>query len=181
VLEAMAEGLQAIHRAGTIHNDIKPSNVLVGVDGRITIADFGLARPMSAVCRIDRREIAGTPAYMAPEVARGDGDRPDPAIDIYALGVVAFRLLTGHLPFTHRNPRRVITMQARVAPPRPSRVEPLLPRAFDAVVLGALAKDAARRPASALEFLDRLREADAYSEPEPRPTRLMAKRMFMVG
>lgn len=150
VLDPLFRGVQAIHDAGTIHRDLKPGNVLVGPVHRVAVTDFGLARP------VDRGElggtsvVVGTPAYLAPEIARGDPLLPELAtrIDIYALAVMAFELLTGKPPFPGPTLPMLLQQHAFDEPPRPSDVRPGLPPAFDGPVLQALAKAPADRPPS---------------------------------
>lgn len=176
VLEALCRGVQAIHDAGAIHRDLKPGNVLIGPAQRVAVTDFGLARSVVTDEPLTRTTITGTPAYLAPEIARHDPLVPELAtrIDIYALGVMAFELLTGQLPFTVPGLPALLHHHAFEPPPRPSEVAPALSPAFDAPLLQALAKAPAERTpgAEALRrgLLDALEAATAVPA---RPLRVL--------
>jgi serine/threonine protein kinase len=151
VLEALCRGVQAIHDTGAVHRDLKPGNVLIGPAQRVAVTDFGLARPIAAQDTIGPAAISGTPAYLPPEIARGDALLPElaPRLDVYALGVMAFELLTGQLPFSGPGVIGLLNQHAFDPPPRPSTVFPGLSPAFDAPLLQALAKAPDERPPSA--------------------------------
>ena len=96
----MADALQYAHEHGVIHRDVKPSNIMIGEDGRPFVMDFGLAkREAGEITMTVEGQVLGTPAYMAPEQARGEGHKVDGRGDVYSLGVVLYQLLTGELPF----------------------------------------------------------------------------------
>lgn len=161
ILEQVCRGLTAIHRAGAVHRDLKPTNILVGPAFRVAVADLGLAKVLDHPRRPDRDTVSGTPAYMAPEmvlgtvVPAGMHDRAD----VYSLGVVAFELLTHRLPFETEDAVEMMTRHARDAPPAPSELRADLPSAFDGVLLRAMDKDPARRTSSAEAFRRELLEA----------------------
>ncbi|WP_437680150.1 protein kinase domain-containing protein [Sorangium sp. So ce131] len=170
ILDQACLGVGAIHASGIAHRDVKPSNILVGSALRVVVADLGLAK---RIPRGDRIELAfsGTPAYLAPEVALGRQLDPAllPRIDVYALGVVAYFLLAGRLPFQSSSTIDLVMQHAYQPPVPPSELCPDLPASFDAPVLAALAKEPEQRTASA----DALREAllDARSSlPTYAPT-----------
>jgi serine/threonine protein kinase len=151
VLEQVCCGLEAIHHAGAVHNDLKPGNVLVGPGCRVVVADFGLATVFQ---RTESPLMAGTPAYISPEVARGEAVDPSlvPRRDIYALGVMAFEMLVGQRPFRAKGVPGLLQEHAYAAPPRATELRPALPRGFDDFLARALAKDPAQRIPSAERF-----------------------------
>lgn len=167
ILEQACRGLDAIHRSGAIHGDIKPSNLLIGPAFRVAIADLGLSLPMSEVREEGRVPVAGTPAYMAPERSFGRVD-PElaPRADIYSLGVLAFELLTGQLPFQADNALKLMHMHRTEVPALPSDLREDLPSALDEVVSAAMAKDPADRVESAEQLRQMLLEAQ-YSVQRP--------------
>ncbi|WP_053232045.1 protein kinase domain-containing protein [Sandaracinus amylolyticus] len=161
VLEQVCRGLGAIHRAGAVHRDLKPTNVLIGPAFRVAVADLGLARVLDRPRDAERDTVSGTPAYMSPEMVRGD---VVPAgmhhrADVYSLAVMALELLTGRLPFETDDAVEMMTRHATEAPPRASEIRHELPRAFDEVLLRGMEKDPARRTASADAFRRELLEA----------------------
>ena len=101
VLEQAAHGLASIHRAGMIHRDIKPGNLLITEQGQVKITDFGIAKAASAVPLTQTGMVVGTAQYVSPEQAQGNP--LGPASDVYSLGVVGYEMLTGHRPFTGDN------------------------------------------------------------------------------
>ena len=161
ILNDVCEGVSAIHAAGTVHCDLKPSNVLLDNRLRARVADMGLAAPYVAggVTKV----IAGTPEYMAPEL-NFDSEQPaSPSSDVYALGCMAYELLTGTLPFDAPSSLAIMVKHATEKPEAPSRRRPGLPSVFDDVILKALAKRPQDRTASADLFRRSLKEARASS------------------
>jgi serine/threonine-protein kinase len=151
-----------------MHRDLKPSNVLLDHTLHARVADMGLAAPYRDGGVI--KEIAGTPAYMAPEVAFEGEQAPSPASDVYALGCMAFELLTGKLPFDADTALALMVEHATTPAPTPSSVRPDLPSTFDDVLLNALAKNPEDRTASAELFRRGLLGARAAST---EPTRIL--------
>lgn len=157
-LPQLANGLVALHAAGKIHRDVKPSNIQVTSDGRVVLLDFGLA--------VERRDdfdrpdhgIVGTVPYMAPEQCAGDVPIT-PAVDWYALGVVMFQALTGRLPFEGAPTRVLFEKQTKPAP-RPSRLASGIPEDLDALCAELLERDPADRP-SGMAILRRLGVTEA--------------------
>jgi serine/threonine-protein kinase len=152
-----ARALDAAHAAGIVHRDVKPSNLLVGDDGEVRVSDFGIARAAEDDTLTSTGTILGTSGYMSPEQARGAGATS--ASDRYALGCVAYELLTGERPFQGESAAVELTLHAGAPPPRASAAEPSLPRAVDEVLLDALAKDPAARPRTAAALVARLSNA----------------------
>jgi eukaryotic-like serine/threonine-protein kinase len=152
ILRPICRAIDAIHSAGTIHRDLKPSNVLIGRGQRVVVTDLGLARLMDRpASESEHGLVAGTPDYLAPEVLRGE--EPTPASDVYALGVMAYELFTGRLPFEAESVEDVFNMHLNEPPPLPSSFRPTLPAALDDALLAALEKQPQRRPASGMALL----------------------------
>ncbi len=142
ILRQVASALQFAHARGIIHRDIKPSNILLRGDYAY-LADFGLARELDKASSLTRTgSLLGTPEYMAPELAN---ERVSPGVDIYALGVVLYQMLTGRVPFSGNSVLSICWKHMQEDPVPPSHLNPALPPALDAVVLRALAKDPRQR------------------------------------
>ncbi len=152
-LAQLAEGLLALHKAGKLHCDIKPSNVLVTGKGRVVLLDFGLAQELApAPADLTRGGLIGTPAYMSPEQAAG---RPlAEASDWYSVGVVLYEALTGQKPFRGRS-EEVLRAKQSAPPPPPRTVSAAVPGDLAALCEELLDRDPARRPGGA-EILRRL-------------------------
>lgn len=157
ILDAILSGLAAAHRAGIVHRDVKPENVLLAEDGRIKIGDFGLARATTANTATGA-QLLGTIAYLAPElVTRGTADARS---DIYALGIMLYEMLTGEQPYKGEQPMQIAFQHATDSVPRPSVKNPGVPEPLDELVLWATEKSPDDRPVDAREMLDRLREIE---------------------
>jgi hypothetical protein len=140
----LLDGLAAVHAQGIVHRDLKPGNVLFDAAGRAVLTDFGLARPEQAEPLTSANAVLGTPSYMAPEQAAGQLDRIGPWTDLYSLGVMLYRMVTGRLPF-EGPAAAVLPRIVAEEPPPPSRFRPDLDPALDAVILQALRKDPPER------------------------------------
>jgi len=154
-----AAALSAAHFAGVIHRDVKPANLFATRGGPLKVLDFGVAKTGSAPNLDAPREsveIVGTPEYMPPEQARGEGDV---RADTYALAAVVYELVTGTLPYRAESVVATLAEKAKAPPERPSRRAPdaNIPRALDRVLTAALDPDPERRPASMHDFADQLR------------------------
>jgi eukaryotic-like serine/threonine-protein kinase len=155
-----AEGLQAIHEAGIIHRDLKTANLMVDGRGVLRLMDFGIAKQHGSEASQGGTAtglIVGTPEYMSPEQARGE--KVDFRSDIYALGVLAYEMFTGEVPFRGETPIATIVMHLQEPPPLESAAARKLPRPVVPVLRKALAKDAIARFASAAEFAQAMAEA----------------------
>lgn len=156
LLIAIADGLAAIHRAGISHGDVKPENIILSASGRVVLTDLGLVR---ASYEADEGLVAGTPAYMAPElVARDHPHVSWPLVDAYAFGVLAFRVLSGEFPFVADSDLDVVLMHASA--PVPSLGERAqVPERLSVLVRELMAKDAHDRPTSMDSVVWQLRAA----------------------
>jgi serine/threonine-protein kinase len=157
-----AAALDAAHAAGVVHRDVKPANLLLDGQGRVKVADFGIARVLGegGTTLTEAGTVLGSSGYAAPEQAQGLPATP--ASDVYALGGVAFELLTGERPFAPRTGVAELTAHAYAPVPSARERDPGLPPGVDAVLARALAKDPAARFASAGALASALREALAH-------------------
>ncbi|MCY7404441.1 MAG: Stk1 family PASTA domain-containing Ser/Thr kinase [Cryobacterium sp.] len=158
ILEAVLSGLAAAHKAGIVHRDVKPENVLLADDGRIKISDFGLARAVNNNTATGQA-LLGTIAYLSPElVTRGIADARS---DIYALGIMTFEMLTGEQPYVGEAPMQIAYQHANDTVPMPSSKVASVPRELDELVLWATARDPEDRPRDARVMLDQLHDVSA--------------------
>jgi eukaryotic-like serine/threonine-protein kinase len=152
LMQALARGIGAAHAAGIVHRDLKPGNVFRQETGETRvwkILDFGVSKLIDHGGTLTQGHIIGTPGYMAPEQARGVA--VDHRADLYALGVIAYRVLTGRPAFSGKDIPAILRAVAYDMPPRPSDIAPIA-RDFDVVLAIAMAKDPARRFATADEL-----------------------------
>ncbi len=151
----VAAGLAHAHARGLVHRDLKPANVLFDAEERAKIADFGIARIGGAGTLTEAGTVLGTAAYISPEQA--SGQTATPASDVYSLGVILFRMLTGRLPFSSGNAMELVRMHRDEPAPDPASVRPDVPARLAAIASAALAKDPADRPADGAALLAELR------------------------
>jgi eukaryotic-like serine/threonine-protein kinase len=158
IIRQVLAGARFAHAQGIVHRDLKPQNVLIDGEGRARVADFGIARAGASEIT-QTGSVLGTAQYLSPEQAQGLPVTP--ASDLYSVGVMLYEALTGQVPFEGDSAVTVAMKQVSERPRPPSELNPEVPRALDAVVLRALAKDPANRFASADEFLHALDMAEA--------------------
>lgn len=165
IIEQVLTALEYSHRAGVVHRDIKPGNIMITGNGQVKVMDFGIARAISdtAATIAETSAIVGTASYFSPEQARGE--TVDARTDLYSTGIVLFELLTGQAPFRGDNPVAVAYQHVNSEAVPPSSLNPRVSPALDAVVLRALSKDRFERYQSASEFREDAAAAAAGSVP----------------
>ncbi|MFI1926549.1 MULTISPECIES: Stk1 family PASTA domain-containing Ser/Thr kinase [unclassified Streptomyces] len=159
ILEPVLAALGAAHRAGFVHRDMKPENVLIGDDGRVKVADFGLVRSVDTVTSTTGA-VLGTVAYLAPEQIEQPG-AADPRVDVYACGVVLYEMLTGEKPHDGDSPAIVLYKHLHEDVPPPSALVPGMTLELDELVASATARTPDVRPYDAVALLGLVREARA--------------------
>ncbi|MFI8239720.1 Stk1 family PASTA domain-containing Ser/Thr kinase [Streptomyces sp. NPDC085866] len=158
ILEPVLAALGAAHRAGFVHRDMKPENVLIGDDGRVKVADFGLVRSVDTVTSTTGA-VLGTVSYLAPEqIEQGTAD---PRVDVYACGVVLYEMLTGGRPHSGDSPAQVLYKHIHEDVPPPSALVPGLPYELDELVASATARTPDTRPQDAAALLGQVLRARA--------------------
>jgi eukaryotic-like serine/threonine-protein kinase len=150
IMTGVLDGLAAAHKSGIVHRDVKPENVLLTADGRVKVADFGLARAQASAAQTRAGLLIGTVAYVPPEQV--SGEITGPRGDVYSAGVMLFELLTGRQPFRGDTPLSIAYQHVNQDVPAPSSLIPGIPAAVDQLVLAATSRDPARRPADAADF-----------------------------
>jgi serine/threonine-protein kinase len=177
LLAGLATGLDHIHQQHLVHRNLKPSNVLL--DGaRPILCDFLVHRPFDPTNDLGQfGHLALAPAYAAPEQVAGDSTPSSHLSDLYSFGVLAYQLLTGRPPFTNESPVRLLFEQIATPPPPARGLNPDLPAAVEQVLATMLAKDPARRFASATAFVRALR----YAASPPKPTQRVYSGPMLSG
>ncbi|MGA9532134.1 MAG: protein kinase [Anaerolineales bacterium] len=140
----ICSGVGYAHRAGLVHCDLKPHNLLVTADDRVKITDFGIARALAGIQPDEHHDVVwGSPLYFSPEQAAGRS--PSPASDVYSLGVVFYEMLTGRTPFVADNGNDLTEMHMATPPTPPRVLNPAIPSAIEHIVLKVLSKEPAAR------------------------------------
>ncbi|RLB54591.1 MAG: serine/threonine protein kinase, partial [Deltaproteobacteria bacterium] len=155
------QGLEMAHAKGVVHRDVKPENFFITSEGVLKVMDFGIAKKTTTGSRLtEEGYTAGTPAYMAPEQIKDFG-KVTHRCDIYSLGIIAFELLTGELPFDHEETLPLLMMQLSDAPPAPSMLCAEIPAELEELILQMLEKKADDRPSSCAALAEAFRSIRA--------------------
>ena len=156
-------GVGYAHRAGLVHCDLKPHNLLITPDRRLKVTDFGIARALASIKPEEHSEIVwGSPLYFAPEQAAGGP--PSPASDVYSLGVVLFEMLTGQPPFNAPTAAELSRLHRSVPPPAPRQLNPAISAGLEHIILKVLSKE----PTARFRTADQLgRVLNSLSQPQP--------------
>lgn len=137
-------GVGYAHRAGLVHCDIKPQNLLITPDKRLKVVDFGIARALTSINPGEKAEIVwGSPHYFSPEQAAGKA--PSPASDVYSIGIILYQMLTGQLPFNAPTSTELARMQREALPPAPRELNPRISPELEQILLKVLSKEPAAR------------------------------------
>jgi serine/threonine-protein kinase len=172
--EQVADALEVAHRAYLVHRDVKPANILLHPDGRVLVADFGIAKALQEGDRTEVGTMVGTAKYLAPEQV--EGRRVDGRTDLYSLGVVLYECLCGRPPFVADTDAAMALARLHEQPLRPRQIHASIPREIDGVIMRALERDPADRYRSAAEFRASLLAAlhgqppQLVTAPPPVPT-----------
>jgi len=160
-------GLGYAHRAGIVHCDVKPHNILITPDHRVKVTDFGIARAISGIHPDEQNDVVwGSPLYFSPEQAAGQA--PSPASDVYSLGIVMYEMLTGRPPFVAKTPETLARLHREMAPQPPSTFNPRINPELEQIILKVLSKEPAARYRTA-DQLGRVLMTFGQHKSAPRP------------
>lgn len=168
-------GVGYAHRAGLVHCDIKPQNMLIAPDQRLKVVDFGIARALATINPEEKSEIVwGSPQYFSPEQAAGEA--PSPASDVYSLGIVMYEMLTAQLPFSADNTKELARMHRQEMAKAPREIIPSIPPALEQIILKVLSKEPSARYRTAdqlgrvlITFSQQSNAVTTASPPQPMP------------
>jgi serine/threonine-protein kinase len=163
-LVQVSRALAYAHSRGVVHRDVKPANILLGDFGEVYLADWGLARikaesdlkAKGAEASETKPAFGGTPGYIAPEVLQGTWDGADPRVDLFAVGVILYEILTGRRPFLGDSTESVLKANASATPPRPRELAPDCPLLLEDLCVSLLARDAGGRPPTSGDVAERI-------------------------
>jgi len=172
----MCEALKAAHQKGIVHQDLKPSNIMIDNNGQAYIMDFGLARSLHIEEEGVSGGMSGTPQYMSPEQARGE--KVDQTSDIYSLGIIMYEMLTGKPLFKAKTTKEFVQMHMTEIPEPPSKINPHIPHLLENIVLKCLEKDKDKRYQSTEEILLDLKKIKL--EPEPLSLKNWIKKRWYI-
>jgi serine/threonine-protein kinase len=172
VVTQACRGLEYAHRHGVVHRDVKPGNLLVSDSEVVKLADFGIARATDQSSITQVGSVLGTAAYLAPEQARGD--EAGPQADLYSLGVVAYQLISGRLPYEANSLSELALKQQREAPIPLEQLSQQVPHSLSLAVANALSIDQTERPGDALTLAQLLRDGAEGRPPEGAESRQFA-------
>ena len=166
IIQACA-GLGYAHRAGIVHCDVKPHNILITPDHRVKVTDFGIARAISGIHPDEKNEVVwGSPLYFSPEQAAGQA--PSPASDVYSLGIVMYEMLTGRPPFVAKTAETLARLHREMTPQPPSVLNPKISPELEQIILKVLSKEPVARYRTA-DQLGRVLMTFGQHKPAPRP------------
>jgi serine/threonine-protein kinase len=162
----IAKGVGYAHRAGLVHCDLKPQNILIASDGSAKITDFGISRALANISPDERAEVVwGSPQYFAPEQAAGGP--PSPSSDVYSLGVILYEMLTGQLPFEAEDAQVLAELHLHADPIPPKAINASIPENLDNIVLKVLAKEPSARYRTADQFARILENFTEFRDRSP--------------
>lgn len=171
IMIQICSGVGYAHRAGLVHCDLKPMNILIAPDERAKITDFGIARALASIDPSEQSDLVwGSPQYFAPEQAAGGP--PSPASDVYSLGVMYYEMLTGRPPFEASDPDLLVDLHLSSAPPAPQILNPEIPDPIARILLKVLAKEPAARYRTADQFGQVLATFSSARPDQPAPPAL---------
>ena len=151
IILQVARGLEAAHAEGVVHRDLKPQNIMLDPQGKVSVMDFGIARSVDAASMTRTGALMGTPTYMSPEQAQGQ--KVDARSDLYMLGIIFYELLTGTPPFDADNPMAALVRRIQEKAKPPIELEPSVPKALDDIILKMLATQPADRYQAAADII----------------------------